>query len=77
VLGKTRNSSGSNKHIAHPEEGEGFSCETSENLHMLTQMSARENLIELCHRESCKTYNFIFCISEFRIFCKTIPGFEM
>lgn len=44
------------KPLAHPENGDGFFPETSENLHMLTRLSSRENLIEFCRRESFKTY---------------------
>ena len=77
LLGRTRNGSGSTKHPAHPEEGEGFCRETSEKLYILTQLSALENFIEFCCCESCNTYNFLSCISVFQIFCKTIPGFEI
>ena len=32
-------------------------AETSENLHVLTRLSARQTFNELCRRESLQTYN--------------------
>jgi hypothetical protein len=37
------------------EVGDAFSPETSENLHILTRLSAGEHFIEFCRRESLKT----------------------
>ena len=39
-----------------PDDGDVVP-EMSENLHILTRLSARENIIELCRHESFKTYN--------------------
>jgi len=75
VLGRTRNGSGFTKHPAHSEEGEGFSRETSEN-HILTQLSVLENLFELCHSESCKTYNFLFTYLYFGCLVKQFQGLK-
>jgi hypothetical protein len=45
---------------AHLKMGTELVPETSKNLHILTQLSARENIIEFCRRESFKT-----CILEY------------
>jgi len=37
--------------------GMELGAETSENLHILTRMTARENFTEFCRRGSSKTYN--------------------
>jgi hypothetical protein len=46
---------GATKPTARPEDGDGVP-ETSENLHIMTQLSAWEYFIEFCRRESFKTY---------------------
>jgi len=39
------------------KDGGWVSFETSENLHVLTLLSARENFIEFCRREIFKMYS--------------------
>jgi len=59
---------------AHPEDGDGIP-ETSENLHILTRLSAREIVIELCRRQILKIYiwwtYFVHGVLVIQINCNT------
>jgi len=44
--------------------------ETSENLHILIRLYARENFIEFCRRESCNTYSMVLLFSRVKCYRK-------
>jgi hypothetical protein len=52
----------SNLTLEHSEDGTEFAPETSENLHILTQLSARENCIEYIYLLNLFLFGLITCI---------------
>jgi hypothetical protein len=55
---------GATKPPAHPEDWEGVSFRNVGKLYILTRLSARENFVEICRRESFKTYKIDFMFAK-------------